>query len=268
VRKGTLFWGTAIILIGVVLLISNVTGIALDRFIWPLVMIALGAWILWGAFAAPKGSQGFETEEATIPLEGATKARIRINHGAGKLSVGSGAGPDQLVSGSFCGGMDYERTQDGDTTNVNMGIRASIRSLANPWMWSPGRSLDWSVSLNDTIPLSLELQTGANDARVDLTDLQVTELQLQTGASSTRITLPAVAGYTKAALHSGAASVSVRVPSGVAARIRARSGIAEVRVDRNRFPQVGDVYQSEDYDKAGNKVDIEIETGVGSVDVK
>jgi hypothetical protein len=267
-RKSTVFWGTTIILIGVLLLISNVLGIDIGRLIWPLLLIAVGAWVLWGAVAAPKGAQGFETEEATIPLEGAARARLRINHGAGRLSIGSGAGPDELVTGSFCGGLDHRRTQDGDTTNVNMGIRTSMRNLANPWMWRPGRSLDWSVSLNDTIPLSLDLQTGANDARVDLTDLQVTDLRLQTGASSTRITLPAGAGHSTASIHSGAASVSVRVPSGVAARIRAQSGLAEVRVDRNRFPRMGGVFQSEDYDTAENTVDIEIETGVGSVDVK
>jgi hypothetical protein len=143
-----------------------------------------------------------------------------------------------------------------------------MQSFASPWMWGPGRSLDWSVRLNDTIPISLDLQTGANEAHVDLSDLQITKLQLQTGASSTRITLPASAGHTKAAIHSGAASVSVRVPSGVAARITSQSGLADVRVDRTRFPQTGGVHQSEDYDTAENKVDIEIETGVGSVDVK
>jgi hypothetical protein len=267
-RKSTLFWGITIIVIGVLLLVSNILDINIGRLIWPLLMIAAGAWILWGIVAGRRGSEEFETEEATIPLEGATKAHIRINHGAGRLSVNSGAGPDELATGSFRGGLDYQKTRDGDTLSVHMGVRAPMQRFANPWSWwGPGRSLDWSVSLNDTIALSLDLQTGANEARIDLTDLQVTELQLQTGASSTRITLPASAGHTKAAIRSGAASVSVRVPTGVAARIQAQSGLAEVRVDRSRFTRMGGVYQSEDYATAENKVDIDIETGVGSVDV-
>jgi hypothetical protein len=266
-RKSTLFWGTTIILIGVLLLISNILDIDIGRLIWPLLLIAAGAWILWGIVAGPRGTEGFETEEATIPLEGATKAHIRMNHGAGRLSVNSGAGAGELAAGSFRGGLDYQKTRDGDTINVTMGVRAPMQRFASPWSWGPGRSLDWSVNLNDTIPISLDLQTGANEARVDLTDLQITELQLQTGASSTRITLPANAGHTKATIRSGAASVSVRVPAGVAARIQAQSGLAEVRVDRTRFPRMGSVYQSEDYATAANKVDIDIETGVGSVDV-
>jgi predicted membrane protein len=134
--------------------------------------------------------------------------------------------------------------------------------------WGPGRTLDWSVSLNETIPLSLDLQTGANEARIDLSSLQVTDLLLQTGASSTQVTLPTNASHTKAVIRSGAASVSVRVPSGVAARIKAQGGLADIRVDRSRFPRVGSVYESENYASAENRVDIDIETGVGSVDVR
>jgi predicted membrane protein len=267
-RKSTVFWGTAIILIGVVLLISNVFDINIGRFIFPAILIVLGAWLLWGVLSAPRDAKGFETEETAIPLEGATRARIRFHHGAGRLHVSGGAGSGDLVSGSFRGGLDYQRTQEGDTAVVKMAVRTPVQSLANPWRWGPGRSLDWSVKLNSTIPLSLDLQTGASEARIDLTDLQVTDLQLQTGASSTQITLPASAGHTKVAIRSGAASVVMRVPTGVAARVKAQGGLADIRVNRNRFPRADGVYQSADYDTAENRVEIDIDTGVGSVEVK
>jgi hypothetical protein len=44
--------------------------------------------------------------------------------------------------------------------------------------------------------------------------------------------------------------------------------LSEISVDQNRFPRTGNGYQSADYDTAANKVDILIETGVGSVKVK
>ena len=265
-RRSTLFWGTIIILIGVLLLINNIFNINIGKLIWPLILIMAGLWVLWGVFTAPRG---FEAEEATIPLEGATKARIQINHGAGRLRVSGGAGAGELATGTFGGGLDYRTSQEGDTLAVKMSIRAHSHVFVFPWTWwGPGRMLDWSISLNESIPLSLDLQTGANEARVDLSSLQVTDLQLQTGASSTQVTLPANAGHTKAVIRSGAASVSIRVPSGVAARIKAQGGLADIRVDRSRFPRVGGVYESKDYASAQNRVDIDIETGVGSVDVR
>ena len=36
-RKGTIFWGTIIILLGILLLINNLTGIDIGKFFWPLV---------------------------------------------------------------------------------------------------------------------------------------------------------------------------------------------------------------------------------------
>jgi hypothetical protein len=263
-RKGTIFWGAIIILLGILLLINNLTGIDIGKFFWPLVLILLGIWVLWGVFTAPRA---FETEEATIPLEGATQARIHMQHGAGRLRVGGGAGPDELLSGSFGGGLEQQVKLAGDTLEVEMKVRVSAAHFASPWMWGPRGTLDWTVSLNGETPLSLDLETGASDTRLDLSDLRVTDLRVQTGASSSEITLPTSAGHTKAIISSGAASVRVRVPEGVAARVKVSGGMADIRVDKGRFPRVGGVYQSEDYDTAENKVDIAIDTGVGSVSV-
>ena len=74
-------------------------------------------------------------------------------------------------------------------------------------------------SVNLFLNGALEFNTGAGEARLDLTDLRVTNLRLQTGASSTDVTMPANAGHTKAKIDAGAASITIRIPSGVAARI-------------------------------------------------
>jgi predicted membrane protein len=264
-RKGTIFWGAIIILLGILLLINNLTGIDVGKFFWPLLLIFLGVWILWGASSGPRT---FEAEEATIPLEGAGEARIHIGHGAGRLRLSGGASPDALLSGSFGGGLEQEIKREGNILDVKLNVRVSGAHFAFPWMWGPGRSLDWTADLNEEIPLSLNLETGASDTRVDLSALRVTDLRLQTGASSSEITLPASAGHTKAVIRSGAASVKIRVPDGVAARVKASGGMADIQVDTSRFPRVGGVYQSEDYATAENKVDIDIETGVGSISVR
>ncbi len=96
----------------------------------------------------------------------------------------------------------------------------------------------------------------------------MTEFDLGTGASATKLTLPAHAGLTSAKIQSGVASVEITVPGGVAARIRATGGLASIDIDETRFPRSGDTYRSPDFDAAENKVDLRIETGVGSVRVR
>jgi hypothetical protein len=267
-RRGAMFWAAILIVAGILLLLSNLGIININVWgtIWPLFLIALGLFVLWGAFF---GRSSVEAEEATIPLEGATEAHVRVNHGAGRLHVEGGAGSSELLSGTFGGGLTERVRRDGDRLDVEMRLPADIfPSFAFPWMWGTRNPLDWSFNLNGDIPLTLRFDTGAGEAHLDLSDLLVTELRLETGASSTDITLPANAGYTKAKISAGAASATIRVPSGVAARIRASGGLASINVDRDRFPHQGSVYQSPDYEAASNKVNLTIDTGVGSISVR
>jgi hypothetical protein len=124
------------------------------------------------------------------------------------------------------------------------------------------------VRLNPGVRLAIDLRTGANEARLDLSSLLVTDLRLQTGASSTEVSLPLQSGYTRVNIESGAASVTLRVPENVAAKIIASGGLSDIKIDQSRFPRMGNEYQSAGYEMAENKADIHIETGVGSVRIR
>ncbi len=266
--RNSLFWGGILVLAGILLLLDNLGLLAVNvwSLIWPLFLIALGLRLLWRYLAGPPAPQ---VEEAAIPLEDAGRARIRIRHGAGRLYVTAGADQDELVSGTFGGGLEYQARRDGDLLDVDMRPSShSFPEVMMPWNWGSRGALDWSVVLNNEVPLTLSLETGASDTRLDLSELHLTELRLQTGASSTDLTLPAHAGFTRADLHAGAASLSIRVPSGAAARIQIKGSLAGINVDTNRFPRMGNVYQSPDYDAAPNKIDVGVEAGVGAIDVR
>ena len=141
------------------------------------------------------------------------------------------------------------------------------RYVFGPWNHGWAGALDWDFTLNRSVPLSLRLETGASETRLSLLDLQVRELWLKTGASSTMIDLPRAAGLTRMTVESGAAAIRIHVPQGVAASIDVRSALAGVHVDSTRFPRSGSGYRSADFDTALNKVEIHVETGVGSLDI-
>ncbi len=52
-------------------------------------------------------------EQSSVPLEGAQSASVTVHHGAGRLSIGAGAAADQLLSGSFGGGLDARAPRGG-----------------------------------------------------------------------------------------------------------------------------------------------------------
>jgi hypothetical protein len=265
-RRSTYFWGTILVLVGVLLMLDNldILSVRLWDILWPSLLVLLGIWILVGSFSSRRL---LESEHLLVPHEGATQVHLRLNHGAGRLRLRSGSNPDVLAEGDFVGGLDLRSQKIGDALDVEMSVPTRNYPIG-PWFFGR-RSLDWLVELNREVLLRMDIRTGANEADLDLTAMQVTELHLSTGASSTRLTLPESAGHTRATVESGAASVSIRIPQNVGARIRSESGLASITVDRTRFERVSSgLYQSVDYDSASNKVDLDVQTGVGSVDIR
>ncbi|MFA5873383.1 MAG: DUF5668 domain-containing protein [Anaerolineales bacterium] len=259
-RRGSLFWGSVLIVLAGLLLLRQMGVIVGDIFgyFWPLLIIAFGVWLIVGFFAR---NQPVEGEQVSIPLEGAASAYVKLDHGAGRLTLRSGAGSGEIVNGTFGNGLSYKSHVEGGRMEVK------LRTSQQAWAWWPGESLDWDIRLNRDIPLSLKIDSGASASILDLSDLKVTDLDIDTGASSTELTLPANAGNTHVDIDTGASSLKVSIPSGVAASIRVKSGIASVNVNP-RFPRLdGGLYQSTDYSTAANRVDMTIDAGVGSIEV-
>lgn len=255
-------WGALGVLDALGLIQVSVCGL-----LWACLFVGFGIWLVWGAVTRAPAT---EEEELSIPLEGASEAQIRISHAAGRFQLQGGAAPDQLVQGRFTGGLLYRASRTGDRLDVDMRVRGEgIATALLPWKWPRTRGAEWMVHLNEAVPLSLRIEGGASDNRIDLTALKVQELHLETGASATKLTLPSSAGHTRADITCGAGTVEIRVPAGVGARIRARSSLGEVKVDRGRFPPIGaGEYESPDFETATNRVELLVEASLGSAEVR
>jgi hypothetical protein len=252
-------WPIVWIVVGVVLLLSTTgrLGTGPGELIaqgWPWLLVAIGVWLLLGSIA-PGGSRG--TERLSLSLRGASEASIRIRFGAGTLTARR-ALPGDLVEGTFEGGVIHREMGPG---RIEL---SQDTSYGLPWL---DRRSNWDMGLTAEVPLDLRLEAGASKSTLDLGETKLRRLDLQTGASETRVVLPRSAGVTEVRAEHGAASLTFEVPAGVAARIRTRMALGSSQVDESRFPRVGDVYQSIDYATAANRVDLDIQGGVGSLRV-
>ncbi|MEW5940091.1 MAG: hypothetical protein AB1750_10540 [Chloroflexota bacterium] len=250
-RNGNLFWGGILVLLGVLMAFKA------TEFFWPIVLIAVGGWIIWGAYLRGAG----KTEAVSVDLQGAREVSLKISHGAGRLQVGAGASMGKALEGECTEGARVHSHLAGDRLEVRVGTDVTFI----PFIGTT-RGLEWNLRLSREVPFALELETGANQSSIDLREARVTSLRLQTGASFTDLTLPA-SGQLTAQVQMGAAELKIHVPEGVAGRIRSQSGLAEINVNQSRFPNVNGIYESPDFGTSPNRFDMMIEAGVGKVSI-
>lgn len=253
-------WPIVWIGVGVLLLLSTTgqLGTGPGELIeqgWPWLLVALGVWFLIGA-VVPGGSK--PQEQLVVPLRAAPQASVRIKFGAGTLTTGIAA-LGALVDGEFRGGVVHREPGPG-VVELEQDTAWGM-----PWL---NHESSWTIGLTGEIPLDLRLEGGASRTRLDLGDTKLRRLELKTGASETTVILPRAAGVTDVRAEAGAASLTFTVPTGVAARITSKMGLGSSQVDESRFLRMGDGYQSTDYATAENRVDLDIQGGVGSVRIR
>jgi hypothetical protein len=254
--KGNTLWGLFLLIVGLAFLGDSLGYINVSfGLIWPLALILLGVFILFGRQLGAE-----ERQQVTVQLEGATEGLIRIEHGAGRLEITGPAKGGEMLSGEFSH-MDLSSKRDGEKLKLHLHTEANFG-------WLVGGNQEWKFGLSPEIPLSIDIDGGASDNVLDLRKLNVKRLDIDTGASSTKVHLPENAGQTVVDIDSGASSLDMIVPTGVAADIRVDSGLSSISVDETRFPRSGNRYTSRDYASATNRVDISIDTGVSSVTIK
>jgi len=258
-KRDNIFWGGALVLLGVLLLLQT-QGIITNvfRYFWPLALILVGVWLLLNVYWRPARSA---EETFSIPLNTAKNAKFKFSHGAGQIEISGGAPAGQALVGSSAAGMNRHSQLIGDRLEVQVEAGPSFVPFISP---SEGV---WRFQLTQEIPLTLIVEAGASSVTIDLKDVLATRVELKTGASSSNVVMPA-RGASILDVEAGAASVNIRIPDGTAARIRVKEGMTAINVDTNRFPRLDSGrYQSSNYDTAVDRAEINIESGFGSVSV-
>lgn len=259
-RRDNVFWGGLLVALGVLFLLRTQGLLHGDifRYFWPLFLMALGGWIILNVYWRP----AVEDSTFSIPLGSAKQASLKFANGVGQIEITGGAPMGQLLVGPYARGMNHSSELVGDKLEAKVEAGPSFAPFIGP------SSGVWRFQLTQEIPLSIRIEAGANQLTVDLKDVKATYVQLKTGASSTYLTMPAL-GASLLDVEAGMASIDIRVPDGVAGRIRVKEGATALSVDTNRFPRLdGGLYQSTDFDKADNRAEINLEAGFGSISVK
>ncbi len=235
------------------------------------------------------------TQTFTEPLDSAKTARVTIDPGDGNLSIDSlTSGEPLLVSGE----LEYLENQGLPirsiaTTNGQAVLSWKASSGKQPWLRLPWTACNgattWQVHLNTNIRTDITAHSDGGNIQLNLASLQVTHLVIDNGGGNIDIALPEHAanldvtaktgagavsieianltGSNHIEASSGAGNVAVRLPVGMAARIHATSGMGKVVVDPCFHPIEKSTYQSPEYDRAADRLEIILNSGAGNVTI-
>ncbi len=250
--------GLVLIVIGLALLL-DAAGIlpGIGRYIaglWPIALVALGLAALLGwRRGVTLPWQSGKTKPINQALGDTRAALLDLSGQIGALEIEpAGVGSQDLIGGKVPASSRVQVESTGSATSIWLD-RQGLGRL--PFI---GAKDAWELRLNPSAAWTLHLDADLDEGELDLTDLRVQELQLGGRSGEVKIKLPR-RGQCVVAGAGHVDDLTLRVPDGVAARIRPPAG-GVIRVDAGRFPVRNGVYESAGFEAAADWVEITLDS--------
>ncbi len=227
-------------------------------------MIAGAALVLLG-FAAACDETGNEMRETqTVALNGATRAEVRLQMGAGELQVNSADQPS-LLEASFTFNRERLRPEVSYRVVGEKGILDVRHGQRHGINFGPSRNR-WDLVLGRAVPVDLDINLGAGHSDIDLRGLKLERVEMDMGVGEVNLDLrgPHAASF-KVKIAGGVGSARLNLPSEVGVRVKVDGGLGSVN-PHGLVKQAG-AYVNEAYGKSAVTIDVDINAGIGSLDL-
>lgn len=237
----------------------------MNKWVSSVTSLAVGTALVLSVAGCVRARPGeMQTESKNVGLDGAQTAKVDISMNSGQLTVRGGA--DGLMKAGFMYNVaswkpiveydvsnsegDLKIAQPGD----NQGLNISGDDARN----------EWTLNLNDEVPLDLTANMGAGVNDLELGSLSLNSLQLNMGAGESTINLDGNYKHDfTVTIRCGVGDTVVRLPQDVGVRVDVHNGMGGVSA--NGFNQHGDAYENDAYGEADSTIHVAIEKGIGEV---
>ena len=313
-NRRLLNWGAFLVLVGAVPLAVRGGLLTTDQVsswwsLWPLLIVGIGIGLvlsrtaldfLGGLVVAATfglivgavvtvGFRGFPgsvcgSEVGTTPLEARSgtfsgPAAVDLQLNCGRVDVTGLPGSDWSFSGTGDGDNPPTVTADADTLRVRARENGARFAFV-------GRQERWAVGIPTGVPLSLDVQLNAGQARVAPGTAELAAVNVQVNAGAVHLDLGTASALESVDVQGNAgsatlilpdASVSGRlqvnagsirfcVPAGTALRVQTGDNpIASYEFDGHGLVRTGNTWQSPDFDSASVRIDLRAEANAGSI---
>jgi DNA-binding MarR family transcriptional regulator len=204
------------------------------------------------------GRDAHASEGGATPA-GVKAGRLEFRRGAAKVTLSADPAMRELYRAQT-EGAPPDIHVDGGTVRVEYQRRF--------------RAFDWRraavhITLNGSIPWSIEVRGGLAQMEADLSRLQLASFDMTGGAASIDVTLPRPKGTVPVRMAGGAANIAFHRPAGVPAGARLTGGAAKLQFDRQQLGAFGGLTRLETpgFEVAADRYDIRVTGGASTVTI-
>jgi len=208
----------------------------------------------WELYEAPVGEVAIE--------EGITQANLKMDLGFGGVYIDS----------ANTSNVEYKIPED--VTNVYQRSSTSSTTVEFEqkeklfFDWDDNDHLNYSLSLPENVEWDIDLNTGAIDANIDISKLDVRNIEIDCGAGDIEIKYGLNSPLVYTEIDSGATEITLNVPEGAGVEINMDGLLSDNKIFIPGMKKISDsIYRTDNFDEEDVKLFIEIDTGVGEVDL-
>jgi LiaI-LiaF-like transmembrane region len=303
-KTSSIFWGTLLIVLGLLVLINNFSPINLNwgnlwQF-WPVILVLFGISMLiknkagkgliTGAaavilaiiiFTSIKFSTDFVDNDFEIVFddegeynfsETVYKESFDSSISKAKLFLNAGAGSFNI--GSPTDEMIYVKTVGVEnnfsftTSKSDSAIKIKLNMKKTMFHFGKGKYKNKvDISLNEKPLWDLNFDIGAAAVKLDLTKYKIKYVDVNMGAASLEVKLGALTETTKFYVDAGASKIDISVPEKVGTQIKMDAVLSSKNIKGFKSLKSG-LYRTEGFNEAEKKIFIDLSTGVSSINIR
>jgi hypothetical protein len=272
------FWPVALVALGIDVLIGRRSlGGAIASGVLILVLVGMVIGLAFFAEQIPALVQltqpaRLQSRHIAHPMEKVDSAKITIDWNSAPGYLSALEDSNNLIEAN----IDYRGELAFNVTNTNGRAEIVLDSYFEgvtfgQWNFDD-RDAKWDVKLNPDVTYDLWMDAGSGSCDFDLSQLPVTYLHLDSGSGSIELKLPTASSF-DGDLNTGSGAVRIVLPEGVGMRVTLISGSGSFQPD-GRFTLISGerdddgVWETENYANADYKIDLTIDQGSGSMQIR
>ena len=225
-------------------------------------------------------------DSQTVELGDAEEVRVDLRMGAGQLNIDNRA--ESLMEADFIYNIESWAPEVSYSVEDGKGKLTVRQPQTNQINVTGNLKYEWDLRFSRGIPLDMRIDCGAGDHDIDLAELSVTSLDVKMGAGNVKIDLtenPDLGDMefdigagnvdidldgvwendVNIAIQGGVGRIVLRLPKDTGVRVNVSKGVGNV--DASGLLREGDTYTNAAYAESKAILDINIQAGVGQIEL-